>query len=755
MNWIRGRLEFKLLALILVVVGVSFWVIYALISGSVRQNFINHERDKMAMLANMIHETLDQDMMAFRADMARHLIKDLQKLEGIQRLQIVRGDGPYLGDGRAKEVAFQDFKTLNDVRGRITTLYRPEWERDHSTAPLIGDGAENPEFKSFFDRVVQSLDDPKAMSEHEHQIKAGELDHYYFERIDGQEVMTFLRPLPNFPKCFLCHGQTHKLRGILMITVPMAAVQQEVQDNQRRLLSLFAATVGGLVLLLRLTMKRIVLTPVQHVGGRLREIAEGGGDLTHRITVRSQDEIGAAAGWFNQFMEKLQHIISSVATTAGQVSDVARNVREGTQDVSQESLIQGQAVQTVTARLEGMNRSVQEVAGQTESLAGRAEEAAVSINELTVAIEEIARNTTVLYATIEEATSSILETSASIRQISENVVTLGAASKETAAAMGEMDQKIQQVRGHVHDTVSISQQVAEDAQRGNQAVEQTIVGITRIQDYSEQAMSVIQGLRGRVESIGKILGVIDEVAEQTNLLALNAAIIAAQAGEHGKGFSVVAQEIKELADRTTQSTQEIHSIIKALQDESRNAVSTIQRNAASVKEGVALSKEAGAALQKILVSAERATERIQEIAKTTNDQLKGVQRVTEAMQQVSNMVQQIAKATDEQNRGCTLLVGAAEKIKDVAERVKSATGQQSQENRQMAMIVSQIHQGIRQIADFTGRQAKDSEEIVRVMEKIRKAVEQNIETVNKVGRVVEELTQQAAGLSGEISKFKI
>src|SRR5204862_523874 len=121
---------------------------------------------------------------------------------------------------------------------------------------------------------------------------------------------------------------------------------------------------------------------------------------------------------------------------------------------------------------------------------------------------------------------------------------------------------------NANETARLAEEVTRAAGSGVDAINQTIEGINKIKDSSEDAVKVIASLGSKIGEIGKILNVIDDVAEQTNLLALNAAIIAAQAGEHGKGFAVVADEIKDLAERAGASTKEIAELIKGVQFES-------------------------------------------------------------------------------------------------------------------------------------------------------------------------------------------
>ena len=755
---ITQRLEYKILSLILIVLVISFFGIYSIMSSQERSKLIDSHIEKSKLLADTIHETLDRDMMAFGADGVRFLMSDVKKLEGIERIQIVRGNAPYVGEGRGQDEAFMDFKTLDDVKKRITlALYRMEWERQHpDESPNIAPGTENQEFKDLFEQTIMRLEEDNLHRKKEDKaLKTGLLDSTYFEEIDGVEVLTYLRPLPNFPRCALCHGVDHSLRGMLMISTSTQRIDAALLETRQFLITASVVTVLILILLMRLLMRRVVLVPVNTIVSRVKDIAEGGGDLTNRIKADYKDEIGEVARWFNVFIEKLHHIISQVAQTSRQVKGASKEIRTGTDKIMEGANVQIHAIEATSACIQALDASSRQVAESAESLTGMAQESAVAILQMGSSIDEIARSAAALSSSVEDTTASILEMSSSVKEIDENVENLNSGAESTTVAMRQMDAAIQQIRSNVHQTVQLSKGVTEDAERGRKATNLTIEGITKIQEYSQEVHNVINNLKNRTESIGKILNVIDEVAEQTNLLALNATIIAAQSGEHGRGFAVVAQEIKELADRTRISTTEIQEIIQDLQNESKNAVQAINRSTRSVEEGVRLSGEAGDALIKILESSKQSTDRIQEIARTTDEQTASVKNVSESMQGIMGMVKQIARATHEQSKGSELIIGSTEQIKEIASKVRSATQEQSIGNKQITEIVEGVTQRVKDIAKATGKQADESAKILNAINEIKAVVEQNVDTIGKAGKSAEEMIKQSTQLSNEINKFKL
>lgn len=755
------RLEYKTLALILVVLIISFAGIYFMVSSRERVRLLDDQRAKAKLMADTIHETLDRSMMAFQADVVRFLVTDFEKLEGIKRIQIVRGDAAYVGEGRGREKAFMDFKTLDDVKQRIPTLYRPGWEINHPRQEVnVAGGIENPEFKNFFEKTLRTLKEKKLASTEEKvrdekAMKQGMSDGSYVEEIEGVPVMTYLRPLPDFPKCALCHGTGHSLRGILMISTSMEELNIALKQSERYLLTASVTAVLVLLILMRLMMKRVVLNPVGNVMARVRDIAEGEGDLTARITVKYEDEIGQVAQWFNLFIEKLHRTISQVSQTSRQVTLASGGILMETKQIMEGADVQIGAMNTTSAATEAMTASTGEMAQNAESLNAMAEESSAAILQMSSSIDEIVQSTAALSASVEDSMASILEMSASIKRVNESVEGLNAAAETTQSSMNEMDAAIGQIRSNVQGTVQLSRGATEEAERGRRATEMTIEGMGKIKDYSQQVNAVIHDLNARTENIGQVLNVIDEVAEQTNLLALNAAIIAAQSGEYGKSFAVVALEMKELADRTANSTSEIHAIVQALKDESKKAVMAIGRTTESVEEGIHLSEEAGVTLNKILEGSRQSTERIQEIARATDEQTQNTKHVAEAMREVTTAVQGITRATHEQSKGSEFIVGSIEKMKEVAATVKRSTREQSLGNKQITQIVENVGLRVKEIAQATGKQAEQSAHIMKAVSQIKLVIEQNVDAIGKVGLAVEEMMKQATQLTNEMDKFKL
>jgi methyl-accepting chemotaxis protein len=371
-----------------------------------------------------------------------------------------------------------------------------------------------------------------------------------------------------------------------------------------------------------------------------------------------------------------------------------------------------------TARsIKDMTSALRDIAQHVEVLAASAEESSSSILEMTATNENIVE----LAGSVRETVSSIEEMAYSIKEVAKNIDALSLTAEETSSSMNQMDVSIDQVQSNANETARLSEEVAQDAEKGAEAILKTIGEIYRIKESSQEAVAVISNLGSRIDAIGQILNVIDDVAEQTNLLALNAAIIAAQAGEHGKGFAVVADEIKDLAERAGASTKEIADLIKTIQAESKNAINAVERGAHNVDRGVEVSNEAERALKKILESSQKSTNMVRAIARATVEQAKGSKQVTDAIGRIAETVQQIAAATAEQARGSELIMKSAEKMRTITQHVERSSQEQARGGRQITQAIENISNMVNQLNTSHRSQTRGNEQVVNAAGRIEEA----------------------------------
>jgi methyl-accepting chemotaxis protein len=320
--------------------------------------------------------------------------------------------------------------------------------------------------------------------------------------------------------------------------------------------------------------------------------------------------------------------------------------------------------------------------------------------------------------------------------------------------MNQMDVSIDQVQSNANETARLSEEVAQDAEKGAEAILKTIGEIYRIKESSQEAVAVISNLGSRIDAIGQILNVIDDVAEQTNLLALNAAIIAAQAGEQGLGFGVVADEIRELAERTRGSTKEIASIIKAVQSGSRQAVAKINEGVERVEANVELAENASSSLQKIVNSAARSYDMATKISRALEEQAAASRHLHDVTSRMSDAIAEINRGTREQARGTELLAQEAERVREIAAQVKSATNEQSQAGHGITIALEKIADDARNMRDHLQRQMSETERIAQAARTMLDIAQENDAVAREFNATVQNLVLSGRDFESEVARFR-
>jgi methyl-accepting chemotaxis protein len=242
--------------------------------------------------------------------------------------------------------------------------------------------------------------------------------------------------------------------------------------------------------------------------------------------------------------------------------------------------------------------------------------------------------------------------------------------ESVATAGEEMASTSLEIARNCAGTAEIARQASASAAAGAQVVANAIGAMHRIAARVKESAQTVEGLGERSQQIGAILGTIEDIADQTNLLALNAAIEAARAGEQGRGFAVVADEVRALAERTTRATGEIAQMIKGIQDETRGAVSSMEEGVAEVESGTLEAGKSGAALREIIAHIEGVTMQIHQVATAAEEQTVTTREISSNMQQITEVVQQTSRGARESAAEATQLSGNAEELQSLVRQFK-------------------------------------------------------------------------------------
>ena len=346
-----------------------------------------------------------------------------------------------------------------------------------------------------------------------------------------------------------------------------------------------------------------------------------------------------------------------------------------------------------------------------------------NLNNIISAVDSLADNTVHIssasesvMASVEETGSAAGEISIAIDQVSRNLDSLSEAVDKSVSAMEEINMSLKNVEQNTSFSHEVSSHVKEQADKGMSVVEETISALAEIQNSVDLSYQGIKRLSENSSRIDSIVNVIDAITKRTNLLALNAAIIAAQAGEYGKSFGVVADEIRNLSLQTGQSTGEITRIIDEIMNESQVAASNVTSTKELVQKGVKMGEETGKALQVILDSAQQAMEMTEKIKTATGEQTMSARLVTQSIEDVSSMTAQIFKASKEQSNATRSILSAIESIKDLTHVMVGATGRQAEDGTEIKKSVDNFGEMVTSFFDDLEKRKELSETVMDEME---------------------------------------
>ncbi len=330
------------------------------------------------------------------------------------------------------------------------------------------------------------------------------------------------------------------------------------------------------------------------------------------------------------------------------IETIVKNVRE------YEDVVERIGKGDLTARMEG------EYKGNFKTLQTRADELRVSLMQLISRIK----------GAVGSAVNAAAEISSAAEEMATNASEQSAQTGEVAAAIEQMTSTILETTRNAATAADNAKKSGGIASEGAKVVEGTILGIEKISIVVKNASDIVKRLGSSSNQIGEIIQVIDDIADQTNLLALNAAIEAARAGEQGRGFAVVADEVRKLAERTTKATKEITVMIKQIQVDTKDAVVSIEEGEKEVQNGIDLSERSKNSLKEIIEASLKVVDDINQVASASEEQSSTSEEISRSIETISGVIQQSAAGTQQVAKSAEDLNLLTENLQDLIGRFK-------------------------------------------------------------------------------------
>ena len=546
--------------------------------------------------------------------------------------------------------------------------------------------------------------------------------------------------------------RVHNVQANLFISYsPFASRVFDDASNQIALLSMMPCLL--LLGILLLTYSTSFTSRLDFL--RLYSLGLAGGDLTQPFTERGSREFNEVGKAMNLVRRNFKKSIASAQGASREFENAARRVEESSGKITEDAIEQSHAIRQTVSTIEAM-------ASSSTSVQNQIGEATRAVNDSTERLQGIRRSIENILGSMQMLSKSVDQTR---RHLEGNISILGEVDRAvnqlqetatgTVTATAEIADNIRNVDTNTQTALRMSTEAATKAESGVEAFKESMAAIQRIRTNSDESANSIRFLSEKTESIEHILDVIDDISNRTRLLSLNASIIASHAGEAGRGFMIVADEIKDLASRTAGSTREIAKIINEVRDGSEGAIEVVERGVRAVNEGVKRAEFAGEVLSQIVASTNQTGSLVERISNAMNRQAAGTKQVSNAMREVHSVVVRVREVVGTQKNESRDLEASIRTMRIQMSRATATAKQQMGVIQEAIKAISFIFQQIQLISNFNTDQVRNQQSVSKAVDKLKNLSDLHHASADNLSIAVEQSNRQSKLVRDGLKSFRL